>query len=245
MGSQRIRHDWATFALLYFGNYLNYTIGEFIYSELLTINLDVQWSYFNTSSPFLESGSIATDNWVLFWCFSASFLLCTFLSYLRHSLLGSHAVLGEQWTSSWGIAGVLPVVVQRSQSFTDSLCELRCVLIVQKFAALTAKNALYYCWSFYAFSVLLPYTFHTTPGFFLLAYQLHPRLSRKQWRKVFKSISNRTTMKITLPSRKLEQSLTVVFHFPLENDPLDATKEPGSKVLSSSKMLPTSLLMFC
>ena len=139
------------------------------------------------------------------------------------------------------MVGVLPVVVQRSQSFTDSLCELCYVLRVQKFAALTAKNVLCYCWSFSTFTVLLPYTFHTAPGFFLLAHQLHPRLSRKQWREVFKSISNRTIVKITLPSRKPEQSLTVVFHFPFQNDPSDVTKELGSKVLSSSKMLPTSL----
>ena len=153
----------------------------------------------------------------------------------------SNAWVGKiSWRRKW-----LPSLVFLPGSFTDSLCELCYVLIVQKFAAPTAKNVLCYCWSFYTFTVLLPYTFHTTPGFFLLAYQLHPRLSWKQWRKVFKSISNRTIMKITLPSRKLEQSLTVVFHFPLQNDPLDATKEPGSKVLSSSKMLPTSLLMFC
>ena len=50
-------------------------------------------------------------------------------------------------------------------------------------------------------------------------------------------------MKTTLPSRKLEQSLTVVFHFPLENDPLDATKEPGSKVLPSSKISTNVLLI--
>ena len=91
-----------------FGKYLNYTLEEFIYSELLTINLDVQWSYFNTNSPFLESGSIATDNYVLFQCFSALFCFVLFCPDLSCPLLRSHAVLGEQWTSS---AEVHPVVV--------------------------------------------------------------------------------------------------------------------------------------
>lgn len=79
-----------------------------IYIFRITHNLDVQWSYFNTNSPFLESGSIATDNYVLFQCFSALFCFVLFCPDLSCPLLRSHAVLGEQWTSS---AEVHPVVV--------------------------------------------------------------------------------------------------------------------------------------
>lgn len=112
----------------------------------------------------------------MFFC---SFLLCPFLSW--RELSSSKVPCCPRWAVdifSWGTSCSC---LEVTGLHWLSLWTVPCPVIVQKFAALTAKNILCYCCSFYASTVPLPYIFHIMPGFFLLAYQLHPRLRRNEF----------------------------------------------------------------